>query len=80
MTLTQLGVPAVQVSLANLSASLHMLAATNPLLDSTLQQQPPTSHAGTISAATRASLLLHQQQQQHLQQQSPDTKNLIYLD
>ncbi|XP_050735075.1 chromodomain-helicase-DNA-binding protein Mi-2 homolog isoform X6 [Eriocheir sinensis] len=64
-------------SLANLSASLHMLTASNPLME----QQPPTSHSGTISAATRASLLLHQQQQQqHLQQQSPDTKNLIYLD
>ncbi|XP_045626390.2 chromodomain-helicase-DNA-binding protein Mi-2 homolog isoform X5 [Procambarus clarkii] len=74
------GVPSAQVSLANLSASLHMLAASNPLLDSSLQQQPPTSHAGTISAATRASLLLHQQQQHLQQQQSPDTKNLIYLD
>ncbi|XP_042241388.1 chromodomain-helicase-DNA-binding protein 3-like isoform X2 [Homarus americanus] len=74
------GVPSAQVSLASLSASLHMLAASNPLLDVGLQQQqqPPTTHGGTISAATRASLLLHQQQQ--LQQQASDAKSLIYLD
>ncbi|KAK8383250.1 hypothetical protein O3P69_011625 [Scylla paramamosain] len=71
------GGPNMPGSLANLNANLHMLAASNSLLE----QQTPTSHTGTISAATRASLLLHQQQQQqHLQQQSPDTKNLIYLD
>ncbi|XP_069984157.1 chromodomain-helicase-DNA-binding protein Mi-2 homolog isoform X8 [Penaeus vannamei] len=76
------GVPSVQVSsLQSLGASLHMLAASNPLLDPHLSmQQPPTSHSGAISAATRASLLLHQQQQQQLQQHSGDTKNLIYLD
>ncbi|ROT70945.1 putative chromodomain-helicase-DNA-binding protein Mi-2-like isoform X5 [Penaeus vannamei] len=40
------GVPSVQVSsLQSLGASLHMLAASNPLLDPHLSmQQPPTSH------------------------------------
>ncbi|XP_068214865.1 chromodomain-helicase-DNA-binding protein Mi-2 homolog isoform X13 [Palaemon carinicauda] len=76
--------PAVQVNLQNLGANLQLLAAANPLLDSSinLPPQPPTSHTGTISAATRASLLLHQhhQQQQLQQQQQQDPKNLIYLD